>query len=406
MRERAQQRRYRGATWQQELLLKAALREGPVSLAAWEQWRAHVDPEQLDYDSHRLLPLLYSVLQRQGISDSQMGRFKGVYRRTWYDNTLRLRAAAAVLQALHDEGISTMLLKGAALTLRYYRDVGLRPMDDFDVLVPTHQGLAAIEVLKGLGWIPLFEPVGVTEAEALEIGHAYPFRNARRQEVDLHWHVYYQRVAPTADSELWAAAHPFALSGAPTHILAPADQLLHVCVHGTQRAWWSEERAPNLRWVADAMMILRNAPEALDWNRLSAQAERLRFVLPLREALGYLHDHFEAPIPASVLARIRTMPVPLAERIAERARTSPPMLWGPWVALGVRYLEYCSSLPPDVGVFRRLAGLPAFFRRRWGSAPLWHLPFAAVFRGLRRIRWAAEEHRSPRAGMSTPNTGL
>ena len=392
-------RGYRTPTRRQDLLLKAALLQGPAAVAAWEQWKLHVDTEPLDEDSHRLLPLLYRALHARGLSSPEMGRLEGVYRRTWYENSLRFHAAVRVLQALHDAGIKTMLLKGAALILRHYRDYGLRPMADFDILVPTHQASAAIEVLKTLGYAPVFESVGITEAEALATGHAYPFRNADGQELDLHWHVFYQRVDRVTDAELWASALPVTLHGVPTRTLSAGDQLLHVCVHGTQRAWWGGERAPNLRWVADAMMILRSAPEDLNWNRILAQAQRLQFVLPLREALGYLSTILDAPVPADVLRRIHRMPVSLGERIADRARSRPARFWGPWVALGVRYLEYSSNLPADAGLLRRLAGFPTYLQRRWGQVPLWHLPFTTVFRGLRRIRWAVEGHW--RRGAST-----
>ncbi len=396
-------RRYHAPTREHELLLKAALLDGPAAVAAWKEWSASVDLDHLGDDSYCLLPLMAGALERRGIADPGMGRLKGVYRRTWYDNTLRFHSAAAVLRALHDAGIETMLLKGAALTLRYYRDAGLRPMDDFDILVPTRQGPRALDVLKGLAWTPNAEVACKTEVEALAIGHAYPFLNARDQAIDLHWHVFYQRVHLAADSGLWAAANPIVLSGVPTLTLTPADQLLHVCVHGTERLGWSRDREPNLRWVPDAMMILRNAGEELDWDRLLAQARRLQFVLPMREALSFLHDVLAAPIPAAALARLQAMRVPLGERIAERARSRPHERWGPWVALGVRYLEYCSTLPPDVGVLRRLAGLPAFFGRRWGDATPWHLPFVAIFRVLRRIRWAVESHRHRRTDIA-PST--
>jgi hypothetical protein len=396
-------RHYHAATWQQELLLRAALAEGPEGVAAWKQWKAAVDPEQLDYDSYCLLPLLYDALRKRGVSDPETGRLKGVYRRTWYDNTLRFHAAAEVLRALHATGIQTLLLKGAALSQSYYRDPGLRPMDDFDILVPTRQGAAALDLLKACGWTPLFDLVGFSEAEALASGHAYPFRNARDQQIDLHWHVFYQRVHPDADGAFWQGARPITVSGVQTLRLNPADQLLHVCVHGTERAWWGGERMPNLRWVADAAMILRNARQELDWDRLFAQTQRFEYVLPMREALGYLHDIFASELPAAALSRIRAARVPVAERIAERARTRPSHLWGPWVALGVSYLEYRSTLPPGPGLLERLAGLTSFLGRRWGTDRTWKLPFMAVFRGLRRILWALEGHWR-RQAESAPGT--
>jgi Uncharacterised nucleotidyltransferase len=399
MSEKRPRRGHRAVSRQQELLLRAALLEGAASRAAWEQWRREVALEDLDEDSQRLLPLLYRALRLQNISVPEMGRLKGIYRRTWADNMRRFHDGAAVLRALQDAGIATMLLKGAALAARYYGDPSLRPMWDFDILVPADRGAAAIDLLKRLGWTPLQELVGVTEAEALAAAHAYPFQGPQDQQIDLHWHVFYQHVDPAADADLWAAAKPIVLSGVPTHTLSAADQLLHVCVHGIERAWWGGEVLPNSRWVADAMMILRTAEADLDWDRLAVQAQRLHFVLPMREALSYLRDLLGLRLPDGAM-RIYRLPAPVAERIAERARMGPSRHWGPWIALGVRYLEYSSTFPPGTGVVRQLTGLPAFFQRRWRSRSLWHLPFEAAFRVWRRIRWT-QEQRTRRGVVST-----
>src|SRR2546430_6554391 len=50
---------------QQELLLRAALLQGPRAVEAFERWRHLVDVEELDPDSHRLLPQLYHNLDRK-----------------------------------------------------------------------------------------------------------------------------------------------------------------------------------------------------------------------------------------------------------------------------------------------------------------------------------------------------
>src|SRR5215472_5269976 len=121
----------------QELLLKAALVEGPEAVTAWNQWSAGADPDRLDEDSCRLLPLVYDAMRRRDVFGPWMEQTQRAYYHTWADNTRRFHAAAAVLRALHGAGIKTMLLKGPALTLQYYRNAGLRPMDDFDILVPT-----------------------------------------------------------------------------------------------------------------------------------------------------------------------------------------------------------------------------------------------------------------------------
>ena len=81
-----------------------------------------------------------------------MNKFKGIYQLTWYRNQMLFHNMAILLRRFHNAGIQTMIIKGAALTLLYYRDYGLRPMKDFDVLIHTKQATAAINLLKKLGW--------------------------------------------------------------------------------------------------------------------------------------------------------------------------------------------------------------------------------------------------------------
>ena len=137
-------------TWQQELLLQAALMRGPNAIGAWNRWRSGVDIETLDPESLRLLPQLYDTLRRQGVSDPALGRLKDAYRRTWYENQLLFHALSGLLRSLHEAGIQTVLLKGAALVSQYYRDYGLRPMHDLDILIPAGQSSQALRLLTTL----------------------------------------------------------------------------------------------------------------------------------------------------------------------------------------------------------------------------------------------------------------
>ena len=93
------------------------------------------------------------------------------------------------------------------------------------------------------------------------------------------------------DDALWAASLPVAIGGVPTRIPAPEDQLIHACVHGEK---WV--RVPGIRWIADAVALVRDGQ--VRWDRLVEQAVRRRFVLRLRVQLAYLAATFDAPDPA------------------------------------------------------------------------------------------------------------
>ena len=135
-------------TREQELLLRAGLGYGQPATEAWTQWRATVPYEHLDQASYRLLPLVYRRLRDEGLNDPLLPFMRGVHRRTWHDNHLLFHHAQTLLRAFHAAGIPTLVLKGPALTLLYYKDYGLRPMGDFDILVPTAQAEAALRDRK------------------------------------------------------------------------------------------------------------------------------------------------------------------------------------------------------------------------------------------------------------------
>jgi len=367
-------------TWQQELLLRAALLQGKNSIEAWERWKSSVDIEHLDVGSHRLLPHLYRNLQTQDVKDSLMGRFKGMYRRTWYDNQLLFHHVSALLGSFRDAGIETIVLKGAALALLHYKDCGLRPMNDFDVMVRVEQTPAAIVLMKKLGWFPMpRSPEGLTESY-LSIVNSHGFVHSAGRECDLHWHLFPECCQVDADDDFWEQSVPFQVHDVATRSLAPTDQLLHVCVHGAE---WNP--IPPLRWVADAMMIMKTS--LIDWDRLIAQARKRRLILPLRDTLDYLHNRLAATVPPEILQSLHNIPASRLELAEYKYKTEnyEPKPLGYLPVLWFRYLRLEGSDRSR----HKLFGFVKYLQRFWGADHIRQLPFYAALMGMRRIRLIA-----------------
>ncbi|WP_017718249.1 nucleotidyltransferase domain-containing protein [Kamptonema formosum] len=360
-------------THQQGLLLRAALLQGEDALAAWEEWKAGVDIQRLDAGSYRLLPLLYRNLSLHEVNDPLMATFKGVYRNTWCKNQLLFNKVSDVLRAFHEAGIQTMLLKGAALTINYYRDYGLRPMSDFDILVPTADALAAMKLLRELGWEADAEP----PERYIDILHAMPFKkDLSGGGIDLHWHVLHQCLQENADEDFWKGAISAKLDDLSAHVLNPTDQLFHVCVHG-----WLGDIFPTIRWVADAMTVINSSPDAIDWHRLVAQAEKRQLVLRLKDTLPILRDLLDAPVPLSIIQDIEKLPIAAIERL--EYNSSPGRLMRGFGSLPMIYTSYLRRSMND-GRFN-LLGLARYLQYYLGLEHLWQLPFDVIKRGIRRI---------------------
>lgn len=373
-----------GGCWptaQQERLLHAALDQDTSALGAWAAWRADANIDALDQGSYRLLPLAYRNLACLGANDALMPRLKGIYRRAWYENHMLFHKRAALLSAFAATGIPTLLLKGAAVAPVYYRDYGLRPLGDFDFLVPTAQAHAALRLLDGLGFRSSERRTQTFKPVYLAAVHGFPFADTEGREIDLHWHALAESCEPDADADFWAAAQPLTLEATTTLTLSPADQLLHTCVHGVR---WNP--IPPMRWVADAMTILRAAPN-LDWERLVEQTRRRRLVIQMREALGYLARAFAAPVPAPILARLQTLPVSRSERREYDVLTQPqegqPALRRVWL----HYRRYVRSTRP-AHLWEQPMGFARFLQYTWGLESMADIP-AYVARGGASARHSA-----------------
>jgi hypothetical protein len=297
----------------QELLLRVALGQSQASVERdWADWKSQVPLADIEANSFQILPLVYRNLTRLGIDDPAVTKLSGVYRYTWSRHQLLVRTGGAALSALANRGIPTMVLKGPALALVHYRDLGVRTMFDFDLLVPHDRVLEAMEVLDR-DFLP--EPPDTPAQTWLPARHSCAYRDAAGREVDLHWFSLWHS-AP--DHDFWEAARPTEVAGMDTNVLCPTDQLLHAIAHG---AWWSE--SGRLRWVADAVTVIRTSDDGIDWSRFQERAEAHRVAPNLVAPLCYLRDRFAMEIPSDTITSLARTRYSLLERAARRAGRKP-----------------------------------------------------------------------------------
>lgn len=387
------------------LLLKAALCDGDAAKNAYAAWRSLADLDTPDAGTFRLLPLLARNLKRLDIADDKRVLFHGIYRRSWAKNQLLFRELGAVLKALADAGIPTLVVKGAALSFSCYRDLGARPMSDADVLVPIEKARAAVELLTATGWTSKATPLqgqraqqllsrlGVTvrpreaaQCSPVFIGvrHGHGFEKPGLAELDLHWRLD-ERVRTAADGEdadaaIWQRAVPITIAGVPTLTLDPTDQLLHVIAHGVH---WNI--VPPWRWVADAAMIIKQEDAPIDWPRLVEESLRRGVALPLRDGLAYLARLLRLPIPPAVLARLGARRASLVRRAEYALRTQPA-----GVCAGLAELSYLTrryralSRQPSEEYPQAARGPLRFLQHVLGIEELWQVGVYSAVELLRR----------------------
>jgi hypothetical protein len=344
-----------------------------VARAAWMSMRATWNYDSPTSDQYRLFPLLAERVARLDPAHPQLAMLQGIRRQSTIRTLTMLAQLEVVLGELEADGFDAVVLKGPALALSVYDHVGQRPTGDLDILVDPDRFDAAAHCLEARGWT----------RESLDVpgNHAVAFK---RGEVSLDLHRQHWRELRVAGAPLsgWrnlevVDARRTLPTGRRPKILGTTDALIHTISHGT------ENRLPiNIRWVADAVRLIRTGP--VNWSRLIERSRAYEIAPLMHEALRFLVEVSGVEVPDTVL---RELAAEHTSRFAElrlwafhEFPRTDGRLGG--LPLTVSRLLKITRGETAVGVFRRS---PQYFCQVWDVDHVWQLP-GVVIRRARRLR--------------------
>ncbi len=180
-----------------------------------------------------------------------------------------LQAAESVrLQRLFEAaGIGLTFIKGTALALLAYGNIGIKHSWDIDILVERADILAASALLRGAGYIRESPDETLDPERFLEwsfVANECIWRDpARDIFVELHWRLSQNasQLARASSSQYVAIAEGLVL-----RTLGDDDLFVYLCLHGARHAW------SRLKWLADlAAWLSQKSPQ--DVERLYRRAE-------------------------------------------------------------------------------------------------------------------------------------
>jgi len=267
-----------------ELLLQACFGRAADSRRAL----AACEGIPLDAAVKQLLPFVYH--KWKGFANNSLVEAgHRAYLTTWRQNREPLTAIREVLTGLRKEGADCMLLKGAALTLRHYRDYGLRNMGDFDVMIRPEDLERALRFLRRHGWVAEGECGADAIVRQSRVRHVWKFSRGETEHCDLHWRPLAQCNSPKATEMFWLGAETADLDGLPVKVPCATDQFFHTCVHAMHWEW-----TPNLYWFADALVLLGQGK--VDWERAWEIARHSQTTVRFAEAVAALKARFDVRI--------------------------------------------------------------------------------------------------------------
>jgi hypothetical protein len=171
----------------------------------------------LPYAAARLRP--FDV----AFTPAQRGQLEDIHRKLQLSTFAWTETLRSTLFAFHRADLPVIALKGPSLAERIYGDASLRTCYDLDLLVRRSDVPRAERLLAGLGFSPN--------------GHADDYHRAwsrKSANLELHHNVENPHALAFDMDAAWARATPSDFHGAPLCLMAPADELLYLCLHAVR----------------------------------------------------------------------------------------------------------------------------------------------------------------------------
>ena len=123
-------------------------------------------------------------------------------------------------------------------------------MGDFDIMVRFKDVAAAMEILTENGWKSDLPTHGKFRQNILKYTQEGHFTDSSGMILDFHWHLSPLCVDPASDFAFWSDSISAKFDSVNVRLLNPADQLLHIWLHGLM---WS--KTPGIRWIPDSWLF-------------------------------------------------------------------------------------------------------------------------------------------------------
>jgi len=263
--------------------------------------------------AERVAPLIYWTLSNSGqigsLPESARNSLRTMYSDTWTHNHRIFKELEVLAGLFHQADIRAVLLKGACFALTIYPDIGLRPMQDIDLLIPALQisGAVGIAASQGYERIPERPEIFIGERELFSQEITLGKVDGQFLYLDLHKDLVANPVYTYAVRTNWfwnqiesfnvwpsSESAPGQFRSLPIGMLTPTAQLLHSASHAILQ---HGHRNSPLLWFYDLDRLLSVYAERMDWDQLIDRALEFQWGPVLYEALSRTHSCFNSPIP-------------------------------------------------------------------------------------------------------------
>jgi len=240
----------------------------------------------------RLYPFVYHYMREYrydfGIPEVEVNGLEHMYYRTVASNLSKIESAIRMLQIFQREGISAIPLKGLALIETVYRDPGIRPMADIDLMVDRNDFQSVKDILTDMGYAFVDSFRGSIDFTDMQ-NELFDI-HAQFTKFDALFHIDY--------AEIRSRLRSVSIGGQiQTGILCPEHQVIHIALHLAPGLY----TGLNFLNLIDLYYVIADPGRPLDWDYFAAFSTRARMNSYLYAPLFLCRQLFNAEIPESIL---------------------------------------------------------------------------------------------------------
>jgi hypothetical protein len=262
-------------------------------------------------------PLLYWNLSKINHGKAVPHEVKKSLEKMYYSNLaqnmLLYDELSKILRTFKKADIDTIVLKGAFLAEEIYRNIGLRPMSDIDLLIKEKDLHKAKKELVELNYFAtVIFPTKLHEQQHRILSGELSFvHQDKKCVIDIHWDIQPLEYSYKVDAgKFWNNAKPIKIAGVEALTFAPENILQHLCLHVHKHitlsiAFSYAPPVKPLRDYCDIAEVTKHYENTINWNYLLQSSKDHEIEEPIFQGLTIAKEYFGAFVPENILNALK-----------------------------------------------------------------------------------------------------
>lgn len=249
-----------------------------------------------------------SGILMQDLSDEFRESIDKLFKKTGTITRYNLRLFSelqSILKRLKVEKIPVIVLKGAYLAHEVYPGLGMREMDDIDLMFQKKDLALVYTIFKELGYKPR-TPLKIDSIEAVAIEkHSIVDFIKNDCTMEVHWNIVSPFDVTYIDPEqLWDKAKNIKITNQPALVFCANDFLLHLCHNFSYHHVFGF----GLRPVYDILAFLEHSSASVDWKQVVERATSFGWQKGVWLSLILAKNLYGANVPGEMLEKLNDQP--------------------------------------------------------------------------------------------------